>query len=411
MNTEKQIVIIGGGFGGVACALRLGKKRLPGVKIRLVSPLPHFEYHAALYRVVTGRSPLEVCIPLAEIFEGIDVEIVRDQIQGISIKDRRVFGSSGSVYGFDQLVIAAGSETTYYDTPGLKDLAFGFKSIDEALRLKRHLHEMVGEAAKQTAKEEMVKLAEVVVVGGGASGTELAAELAGYMDRLCHEHKLDPSLVTVELIQSPGRLVPDLPVRVSEKIEEKVRSLGVNVLVNRRLVKEEVETVFLKDRELKAKTLVWTAGVKGNSLIVQTKGLQLNEKGQVVVDHGLKAKSLNGIYVVGDAAATAYSGMAQTALYDGRFVADRIIARYTNGEVPKYSPRPPIYAIPAGPGWAAVVIGKRQIYGKLGWVVRRLLDLWVFKQILPWAKAWVAFKEGERLCESCEVCSVTDDDE
>jgi NADH dehydrogenase len=347
---------------------------------------------------------LEVCVPLAEIFNKTEVEVLEDKATGVNLVDRFITGESGSVYRFDRLVLAVGSETTYYDTPGLKELAFGFKTIEEALKLKRHLHEVMAEANQKQDRENTVSAAHVVVVGGGASGTELAAELAIYLKKLVGEHEIDPAMVTVELVQSPNRLVPNLPEDVSEKIERKIREVGVNVFLNRRLVKEEVESVFLKDMEMKTKTVVWTAGVKPNGLFGQISGLKLAENGQVEVDRGCKAMGVHGVYVVGDGAKTKYTGMAQTALNDGKNVALRIASNIQGKEIPAYKEREPIYAIPVGPNWAAVVIGRWKIYGKLGWILRRLLDLWVFWQLLPPKKAWRAFKSGEVLCESCPVC-------
>lgn len=405
----KKVLIVGGGFGGVACAKRLAELADKRVRVRLMSDKPHFEYHGALYRLVTGSSPLEVCVPLEVIFDpstslGRLVEVVVDKAMTVDVKKKLVHGETGSVYRYDELVLGLGSETVYYDTPGLSELSFGFKTINEALRLKRHLHEIIDQCRVSREKEVQMRNAHIVVVGGGASGTELAAELVVYVKKIARMHGVDPSLVTVELIQSPSRLLPDLPFEMSRRIEEKVRSLGVNVYVNRRLVKEEVSNVYLKDMKMQSKTVVWTAGVKANSLYGKVAGLEVDDKGRVVVNKRLKAKGTNGVYVVGDGAATRYSGMAQTALADGKLVAENLV-RKLNKELQRDRQEvKPIYAIPCGPSWAAVLVGKKQYYGRLGWWWRRYLDWVVFRSLLPWGKAWTAFRSGGKLCESCPVC-------
>lgn len=400
----KKIVIAGGGFGGVRCALDLARKQLPDTKIVLLSDRPHFEYHAALYRVVTGRSPLEVCIPLADIFEGSDVDIVIDAVVAVNLEDKRIEGQSGSHYAYDFLALAIGSETVYFDIPGLKELSYGFKSINAALRLKRHLHEIFSMSQKLPL-EERVMIAHIVVIGGGASGTELAGELARYTKKLSRMHEIPSSLVTIDLVEGGPRLLPLLPEDVSLRIHERLHALGVNVFLNRAVVKEEVEKVYLKDMEMKSKTVIWTAGVKPHKLYQTIEGLAFDKKGAVLVDHFLQAQGFENVFILGDAAATPYSGMAQTAIGDGRFVADAIAASLQGKGRTLYNEKKPAYAVPVGPGWAAVLWGRWRFYGHTGWIIRRFVDFRFFLSILPFSKALVVFRSGKRLSETCPLCS------
>lgn len=402
-NSENKVVIVGGGFGGVRTALDLSKKSLVNSKIVLISDKPHFEYHAALYRVVTGRSPLEVCIPLTEIFENKDVEGIEDKIINIDLSNKILTGESGSNYTYDFLVLALGSESAYFDIPGLKEHSFGFKSITEALGLKNHLHAVF--ASCQTApKEERVCLVHIVIIGAGASGAELAGELALYAKTLAKNHDIDPLLVTIDLIEMAPRILPQLSEDFSKKVEERLRFLGVNIFVNRIVEKEKVEKVYLHDMEMKTKTVIWTAGVKPNSLYKAIEGLEFDSKSRVSVDEYLQVKGQKGIFVIGDAASTPYSGMAQTAISDGRLVAENIYRLVKGEHLAKNIPKKPVTAIPIGEGWAAVIIGKIKIYGSLGWLLRRLADFRFFLTILPFKKALLAFRSGKTLCETCSIC-------
>lgn len=400
---ENKIVIVGGGFGGTRAALDLVKMNLSQVKIRLISDKPHFEYHAALYRVVTGKSPLEVCIPQNEIFENYDVEVVEDKIIKIDLAQRHLFGEAGSKYTFDYLVLALGSETAYYDIPGLRQYSFGFKSITEALRLKNHLHE-VFTSCEVAPKEEKVCLVHIVIIGAGASGTELAGELAQYTKILAKNHNIDPNLVTIDLFEAAPRILPTLPEDFAKKVENRLRTLGVNIFVNRAIMREEIERVYLRDMELKVKTVIWTAGVKPNSLYQKIEGLEFDSKGRVLVDDYLQTKNQKGVFIIGDAAATTYSGMAQTAIADGAIVAENIFRLINNKQLVKNKLKKPVTAIPEGEGWAAVAIGKLRIYGSLGWLLRRAADLRFFLSILPFKKALLAFQSGKTLCETCSIC-------
>lgn len=404
MEKTTRVVIVGGGFGGVACALALAKQKNPSIKITLVSDSPHFEYHGALYRLVTGGSPFEVCLPLWQIFEGLDVEICQDKISSIDSEKKVALGESGANYNYDYVVIGVGCKTSYYNTPGLEKYSFSMKSIREALVLKRHLHSIYDSCAATTAKEEQVCKAHIVVVGGGPSGVELAGELAVYGKKLALSHGADPSMTTIDLIHSPSRLLPGLREDVSAKIEKRLRSLGVNVFLNRRVIKEDIDTVYLQDMKMKAKTLVWTAGVASHPLLDTMPTISRDDKGRVAVNTYLQSPDDKSVFAVGDVAGTKFSGMAQTALTHGTLVGENI-ARMIAGEkkVP-LTELSPIFAIPVGPGWAAVQWGEKVYYGSLGWMLRRYLDWKVFSSLLPMHKAVVAWMSGGKLTESCPVC-------
>jgi NADH dehydrogenase len=156
---------------------------------------------------------------------------------------------------------------------------------------------------------------------------------------------------------------------------------------------------------IKAKTVVWTAGVKAHKLL-STLGLETDKKGRVIVDEHLRAKGKNDVYVVGDAAATKFSGMAQTALQDGAHVADVIVSALQRKTPPAYLPRIPAYAVPVGPGWAAFCVAGWCAFGRLGWFMRRFLDLYVFVSLLPFRKAMTAFRSTNQTEEFTKSCPI-----
>lgn len=395
----KKIVIVGGGFGGVQCALRLARKKIPGVKIILISNKTYFEYTPSLYRVVTGRSPLGACLPLRDIFQNKEIEVLTDTIAKIDLKEKMIEGISGSNYSFDYLALAMGSETSYFNIPGLKELSFGFKSINESLRLKKRLHELFASAVP----------INIVVVGGGASGAELAGELAVYAKKLARHHGINPSLATIDLIEAGPRLLPAFPEDFADKVKDRLHYLGVNIFLNRLLVKEEIGGIYLKDMEIKTKTVIWTAGVKAHRLYSETPGFVLEKNGRVEVDEFLQARGWPNVFVIGDSADTLYSGTAQTAIRDGGYAAQAIISKMADKKLMLYRFKKPFYALPVGPGWAAVFLGKFKIYGKAGWLLRRLADLRYFISILPPKKALPVFLSSRTLCESCLICETEQD--
>lgn len=395
---EKQILIVGGGFGGVWCALDLAKKKLPNAKIRLISNEKHFDYHAALYRLVGGRSPLETYIPLYDIFKGRDVEVCEDTVTSINFDDNCMYGESGAVYKYDYLVLAVGSKTAYYNISGVEKRAFGMRSVNDALKLRKHLHEIIGKSFEDRKDDEYAH--HIVIIGAGATGVELAGELAVYVRNLAKNQDVNPQKVKIDLVDMSDRILPTMSQEISEIVTDRLKKLGVNLYLNKRVIREDIDTLHLVDMELKTKTVIWTAGAEPVELIKDVE-FEKDESGRLLVDGKLNPQNtdLDNVFVIGDIASTQYSGMAQTAITDGLHVSEILSNMVLNSEVKdfNYEPKEPIYAIPVGPGWAVYVDGKRRHVGIVGWYLRRLLDLKIMLQILPPMKAWKVFKHGGKI--------------
>ncbi len=389
---ERKILILGGGFGGIIAARELARKNLKNTHITLLSNKNYFEYYPALYRVVTGASPIEVCVPLSEVLPK-KVECNVDAVKEVNVAEKFVTGESGSAYHYDDLIIALGSETTYFGLPGIEDLSLGFKSVNEALRLKNHLAKLF-EEHQHPSQGEMVAHFHIVIVGGGPSGVEVAGDLSVHMQKLAKEYKVDPSFITIDLIESGGRLIPSIPPASSARVLARLRKLGINVFLNRFVVKEEIEQVYMKDMSLQAKTLIWTAGTQLNRLISTIQGLSFAKNKRVEVDEYLGAKGTDSVYIIGDAAATPYSGLAQTAIYDGEYVADVIAARTKGREPKKYKPKKTAFSIPVGDNWGVFVMGPFRMYGYPAYIMRHMIDFMFFSGVLSVKKLFSLFFEG-----------------
>lgn len=393
MQTKQNtVLIVGGGFAGISLARKLSKKLPKDAKVVLISNKSYFEYYPALYRVVTGASPIEVCIPL-DYMLGKNVEIVLDTVISVDLDRKEVSTVKGETYTAEKIVLALGSETTYFSLPGVATLSLGFKSVKEALTLKNHLYSLFDGHFHPT-QNELVSHFHVAIIGGGPTGVEVAGDLSVYLRRLAKKFHIDPSLITIDLIQAAPRLIPQLPVSVSHRVERQLRLLGVNIFLNRQLVSGGVEQIYLKDMTMKADTVIWTAGTQINKLYGQIKGLVLSEKKRVVVDEYLSIPGHSDIYVIGDAADTKYTGLAQTANYDGSFVAKNII-RLLNGRAQrKYVPKQNAFAIPVGDDWGVFVWHGLHIFGPLAYFIRHAIDFMYFSEILHFTKFFSLFFEG-----------------
>lgn len=399
-----RVLIVGGGFAGIQAGLDLAKKLPKSTEICLISNKHHFEYYPRIYRVVTGASPREVCIPLAEIFKKTRVKIIHDEINKVDLKNNTVTGKSEVNYEYDYLVLALGSETVYFNIEGVKERSFGFKSINEALALKKHLHKMF-DVYLSSHKEDIISQLHIVVVGGGPSGVELTGKLIAYMRVLADHHCVKNEFITIDLVEGSSNLVSTLPPEVSKKVYERLHKLGVNIFLNRTLIKEDIDNILMKDMTLKTNTLIWTAGSRTNHFYGSIEGITVHKNGRVLVDEYLRPEGFENVFIAGDSPHTPYAGLAQTAIYDGNYVASSITRILNNQNLKKYMPKKVSYAVPVGDGWAAVSWGPLKIYGWLGFVMREMIDLIYFMSILPLHKAIKIFL-NKPLPEPCHTCQV-----
>jgi NADH:ubiquinone reductase (H+-translocating) len=411
-SPPKRILILGGGFGGVRTALDLAEYDLPNIKITLVTDKHHFEYTPSLYKIATGNSPAETCIPLGEIFSHMKkkkFEFVIDTIVGGSLSEKYVTGESGSRYTYDYIVLALGAETAYFGIPGIKENSYAIKSVASALKLKNHLHYLFNNHHK-LGKGDLMSQFQFVIVGGGPAGVELAGEIRRYGRRLARMHGVSPKLVTVDIIQAAPRLLPTMPEEVSKRALDRLNSLGVNIMLNRSVSSEDMQGVYLKDIKFNAKTIVWTAGVRPSSIYEKISGLTLDKGGRILVNDVMSIAEFPTAFALGDSASTPNAGTAQTATHDGEYVAKAIARTIQGRAVPKYTSHKSAYVVPIGQEWAVFTINRYVFSGEIFWWLRRFIDLKFLFTILPIRKAFTAWRAGGVLSETCPTCQQAQDE-
>lgn len=396
MSKLQRVIIVGGGFAGIRAARELARDHR--FHVLLISDRADFEYHAALYRSATGRSPLEVSIPLHRIFpHNSRVEVIRDKVESINAKTKVVAGEDGCTYEYDHLILAPGTITQYFGIGGLKRYSFGIKSSAEALRFKHHLHD-------QLLDPETLDL-DYVVVGAGPTGTELAGELVSYLNRIYTKHQISSKYFQVSLVEAGPRILPSLPEAASELAVTRLRKLGVRMYINTPVKGETSEHLHLPSGKIRTRTVVWTAGIANSPLLTSHKKMfTFGKAGRVSVNARLEGAP--NIHVLGDSADTQYSGWAQTALYDGWFVATNLRRELSEKKPLHYHPKKPVGAVPIGPLWCMAVFPHLILFGFLGWQVRRLMDLKLFTTLLPLKlglRSWLYGHKNEE--NGCPVCS------
>lgn len=388
---KQKVVIVGGGFGGVKAALSLANDER--FLVTLVSDKKYFEYHPTLYHTATGGLLSQSQIPLATIFANKPVKLVIDKAVKLDRKKHELTTASGKTWVYDNIILGLGTVTNYFGIKGLEEYSYGIKSIEDVLAFKRHIHQQLIDKRKPDM--------HYVIVGAGPTGVELAGALPSYLYRIMKNHGIRDRSVRVHLVEGAPRVLPNMPKTTSRAVRRRLRHLGVQLHLGKPVEGATAEGLTVGGKSIRSNTIVWTAGTANNPFFSEN-GFVFGPRGKVAVNVYLQAD--DNVYVIGDNANTPYSGMAQTAVLDGDFVAENLKRQLDGKELKPYKPKRPIYVTPVGYGWAAAVWGKLEFFGTIGWLLRKAADAKAFGELqspMEAAKQW--FTEfGEQ--EDCQVC-------
>lgn len=389
---KQRVLIVGGGFGGVKAALELaGDERF---EVTLLSDDSDLRYYPTLYHTATGSRRANSSIPLTAIFAGKDLVIARGEAKTLDRKTKTVTTADGTVYPYDSLILALGVITNYFGIPGMQEHAYSIKSQAEVARFKAHLH-------KQLAEDHQPDL-NYVIVGAGPTGIELAGVLPGYLRYIMKNHDIKRRAVHVDLIEAAPRLLPRLPKETARLVGRQLKRLGVRLYVGSAVQAASEGELTVNGRAIRSHTVIWTAGVTNHPFFAENKFVLIN-RGKVATDIYLQAEP--DVFVIGDNANTPYSGLAQTALRDGTFVARNLKRKADAKDYKSYAAKKPVTVIPAGPRWAAVLWGRLHLYGWLGMFVREAADLVGFHDLEPWKKATKQWYSEFTIEDDCEICA------
>jgi NADH dehydrogenase len=392
-SIKQRVIIVGGGFGGVKAALDLVDDAR--FEVSLISPDDQLRYYPTLYRTATGGKYANSSIPYSVLFNDKAIKLIKDSVATIDRKAKTVTNESGAGYEYDILILGLGVVTNYFGIKGMSEFSYSIKSQEEVARFKDHLHKQLIDNNKPDLN--------YVIVGAGPTGIELAGSLPGYLKEIMANHGIYHKKISVSLVEAAPKLLPRLPKDASSMVMRQLKKLGVSVYTNSVVEGEDVKSLTVNGNSIQTESVVWTAGVMNHPFYAANNFALMNH-GKVAVDIYLKAD--DNIYVIGDNANTPYSGLAQTALYDGAFVSHNLKRLADGKEMKSYKPKKAISVIPAGPNWAAVVWGNLRIYGRAGYALREAADFIGFHDLEPWsiaAKQWLSEFEHQ---DNCSVCAI-----
>ncbi len=307
---ETRIVIVGGGIAGMTTVERLERlfRADPTVSLTLVSDSNSLLFTPMLAEVAGGSlEPMHICTPLRTSLRR--THVVYGQVEHIDMEQKRLLlapeahSSHQSEVVFDHLVLAVGSVSNYLGLKGIEETAFDFKSVTDAMRIRGHVLDMLELADREPDPAQRRAMLTFVVAGAGFAGAELAGALNDFVRGALFSYpNLAPADVQVMVVHSRDHILPELSRSLAQYALERMRARGVTFKLNTRLVEAQEGVVRLRPQEeIRAETLIWTAGVKPHPL-VQTLAAAHDPRGAILVDQHLAISGLAGIWAVGDCA-------------------------------------------------------------------------------------------------------------
>jgi NADH:ubiquinone reductase (H+-translocating) len=356
-NRNPQVVIVGGGFGGLYAARGLADAP---VQVTIIDKHNYHLFRPMLYQVATGLlSADEIAAPLRSIVRHQkNVEVLMAEVIGVDAQNQMVLMKDGSLH-YDYLILATGIHYNYFGHDDWKEIAPGLDSVDDADRIRGKIL-IAFETAERKASEgsadpqEIRDLLTFVLVGGGTAGVEMAGTIAE-MARLALTgdfRNIDPHSAHILLFEAAPRILPSYPEKLSARAHEHLEQIGVDVRTNTKVESVDADGVVVNGQRIGSRTVLWTAGVVA-SPAGEWLGAETDRAGRVKVAADFTVPGRSNVFVIGDTAAVVaptrnllgfrkglqpLPGVAQPAIQEGKYVA-RIIRRRVTGQ----SPPPPFW--------------------------------------------------------------------
>ncbi|MFP4490418.1 MAG: FAD-dependent oxidoreductase [Spirochaetaceae bacterium] len=426
METTK-IIILGGGYGGIAAAKKLHKrfKKQKNVEITLIDKNPYHTLMTELHEVAGSRvEPDAVKISFERIFSGTSVKLVTDTITDFRF-DENFLASDYGKYEYDYLVIGAGGAPEFFDIPGVQENSLTIWSFEDAMRLKNHIDTCFRRAAQEPDKEKRKRLLTFTVAGAGFTGAEMAGELLERKKTLCREFHIDESEVRVIIVEALDNILPILPKKMQDKAEKYLKKKGAEIMTGTPVTgAEEGKVTLTEGREIETDTFIWTCGIhgseftskmsltlgqtaKGECSYASSEGIHgmsgcrfeedetyiVGERGRVLVDEHMKSVDHSNVYLVGDIIwylneEKVVPQIVETALQSGETAAHNVIADIENKEKAKFSPSYHGFMISLGSRYGVAHVVGMSLSGIFAMGMKHLINLHYLFSVAGFNAVW-----------------------
>lgn len=417
----KKVVIVGGGFAGLSCARKLANNK--NFEVTLVDKQNHHLFQPLLYQVASAT----LAAPdIARSLRGIlcnakNVSVFLDRIVEVNAEKKTIKGLEQS-YSYDYLVIAAGTRTSWFGNDEWQKHTFGLKRLEDAYEIRQSILSSLEKAEIINDPKEQQRLMTVVIVGGGPTGVEIAGAFEDLVQLALHSdfRRIDPTTLRTVLIQSGDRILKAFPESQAKYAQDRLESLGVEIMLNDRVVDVKKGEVTLKSGQvIEAQTIIWAAGQKA-SRITKTLDTEKDNCGRPIVNKDLSLPEHPNIFLAGDVAnvidnnGIEVPGLAPAAVQMGEHLAklfkEEVRLEKTKYADRKLSLRPKFSYLDKGimaiiGKQAAVVSSKKMnLRGSvawLAWLLIHILFLIGFRNklsvLLSWSFAYLSKQPGSRV--------------
>jgi NADH dehydrogenase len=401
---------VGGGFGGINVAKRL---RNAPVDVTLIDRSNHHLFQPLLYQIATATlSPADIAMPIRHILrKQQNTTVLLAEVSGVDLTNKLVLIGDAAPVPFDYLVLAAGSTHSYFGHPEWEDISRGLKSIDDATQIRGQILSAFEYAELAQTEEEQRHWLTFIIVGAGATGVELAGAISELANRVLAGdfRRINPDVAKIIVVEGGPKVLATYPDDLSARAKRDLERLRVDVRLNTMVQGLDKGGVNTNNGRIEGRTIIWAAGVQA-SPGANWLGVEPSKSGRIRVQQDVSVRGLSNVFVIGDGAEFEQDGhllpgVAQVAIQQGKYVADKILADILGRPFDKpfrYKNLGNLATI--GRSRAIAEFGKVHFYGWLAWWVWlfvHILNLVGFRNklsvLLQWGWAYFTWDRGARL--------------
>jgi NADH:ubiquinone reductase (H+-translocating) len=376
--SKPKILILGGGYGGIMSAVRLQKELgSDEAEVTLVNKHNYHYQTTWLHENAAGTLHHDKTrIMIDDIIDMNKINFVQDTVKEIK-KDEKLVILENQELTYDYLVIALGSDPETFGIQGLKENAFSIRSINSVRKIREHIEYSFARYNNENQPDELIT---IVVGGAGFTGIEFVGELADRVPELCREYDVPREKVRIVNIEAAPTVLPGFDEELVEYAINNLERRGIEFLVSTPIKECHKDGVILANgEEIKAATVVWTGGVRGNHLVEEA-GFE-TMRGRVKVDKDLRMPGFDYIFVAGDCALIIdeeanrpYPPTAQIAIQQAYTIARNIKALMNGGKLEEFKPDIKGTVASLGKGEAIGKVGNKKLFGATASAMKKVID-------------------------------------
>ena len=336
MMQRPKIVILGAGYGGIITSKRLEKLLKSGeADVTLINKHDYHYITTQLHKIGVGTATdRQIAMSIPELIDSQKTHFIRGTVSSIDINSQEVHLESGDTAPYDYLLVALGFEVETYGIPGVKENAFAIRSFRST---KAIYHQIVKQLTLYKDDQDPSRL-NFVVAGGGFTGIEVLGELAEGLPRICKEYNIPFEKIRIFAVEAAPSIIPFFPKESIQYAMDVLEKHNIEVMTGKKILECTPEKIVLENNmQIPTRTLIWSCGVKGNT-IVQKSGLPI-VRGKVPVDACLRVENMKNIFCIGDCSLfmkdeqSALPPTAQVALQEADVCAKNIVGTIRGGSL------------------------------------------------------------------------------